>query len=140
MTANPNPVDIHVGSRVRLRRTLLSMSQKKLGNALGLTFQQIQKYERGANRIGSSRLFLLSRILDVPVSFFFDDMAPEVASGQPDFAEAAQANFDQDDLAKRETLELVRAYYKITDADVRKRLFDLVKAVGDQVLEDVDDA
>jgi transcriptional regulator with XRE-family HTH domain len=116
------------------------MSQKKLGNALGLTFQQIQKYERGANRIGSSRLFLLSRILDVPVSFFFDDMAPEVASGQPDFAEAAQANFDQDDLAKRETLELVRAYYKITDADVRKRLFDLVKAVGDQVLEVVDDA
>ena len=80
MTANPNPVDIHVGSRVRLRRTLLGMSQKKLGNALGLTFQQIQKYERGANRIGSSRLFLLSRILDVPVSFFFDDMAPEVAS------------------------------------------------------------
>ena len=140
MTANPNPVDIHVGSRVRLRRTLLGMSQEKLGNALGLTFQQIQKYERGANRIGSSRLFLLSRILDVPVSFFFDDMAPEVASGQPDFAEAAQANFDQDDLAKRETLELVRAYYKITDADVRKRLFDLVKAVGDQVLEDVDDA
>jgi len=140
VTANPNPVDIHVGSRVRLRRTLLGMSQKKLGNALGLTFQQIQKYERGANRIGSSRLFLLSRILDVPVSFFFDDMAPEVASGQPDFAEAAQANFDQDDLAKRETLELVRAYYKITDADVRKRLFDLVKAVGDQVLEDVDDA
>jgi len=140
VTANPNPVDIHVGSRVRLRRTLLGMSQKKLGNALGLTFQQIQKYERGANRIGSTRLFLLSRILDVPVSFFFDDMAPEVASGQPDFAEAAQANFDQDDLAKRETLELVRAYYKITDADVRKRLFDLVKAVGDQVLEDVDDA
>ena len=140
MTANPNPVDIHVGSRVRLRRTLLGMSQKKLGNALGLTFQQIQKYERGANRIGSSRLFLLSRILDVPVSFFFDDMAPEVASGRPDFAGAAQANFDQDDLAKRETLELVRAYYKITDADVRKRLFDLVKAVGDQVLEDVDDA
>ncbi len=140
MTANPNPVDIHVGSRVRLRRTLLGMSQEKLGNALGLTFQQVQKYERGTNRISSSRLFLLSRILDVPVSFFFDDMAPEVALGQPGFAEAAQANFDQDSLAKRETLELVRAYYKITDAGVRKRLFDLVKAVGGQVLEDVDDA
>ena len=139
MTANPNPVDIHVGSRVRLRRTLLGMSQEKLGNALGLTFQQVQKYERGTNRIGSSRLFLLSRILDVPVSFFFDDMSPEVASGQPGFAEAGQANFDQDDLAKRETLELVRAYYKITDAGVRKRLFDLVKAVGGQVLEDVDE-
>ena len=136
MTANPNPVDIHVGSRVRLRRTLLGMSQEKLGNALGLTFQQVQKYERGTNRIGSSRLFLLSRILDVPVSFFFDDMAPEVADGQRGFAEAAQANFDQDDLAKRETLELVRAYYKITDAGVRKRLFDLVKAVGGQVIDE----
>ncbi len=139
MTANPNPVDIHVGSRVRLRRTLLGMSQEKLGNALGLTFQQVQKYERGTNRIGSSRLFLLSRILDVPVSFFFDDMSPEIASGQVGFAEAAQANFDQDDLAKRETLELVRAYYKITDAGVRKRLFDLVKAVGGQVIDDVDE-
>jgi transcriptional regulator with XRE-family HTH domain len=115
------------------------MSQEKLGNALGLTFQQVQKYERGTNRIGSSRLFLLSRILDVPVSFFFDDMSPEIASGQAGFAEAAQANFDQDDLAKRETLELVRAYYKITDAGVRKRLFDLVKAVGGQVIDDVDE-
>ena len=135
MTANPNPVDIHVGSRVRLRRTLLGMSQEKLGNALGLTFQQVQKYERGNNRIGSSRLFLLSRILDVPVSFFFDDMAPEIASGQRGFAEAAQATFKQDDLAKRETLELVRAYYKIPDAAVRKRLFDLVKAIGGQTIE-----
>jgi len=135
VTANPNPVDIHVGSRVRLRRTLLGMSQEKLGNALGLTFQQVQKYERGTNRIGSSRLFLLSRILDVPVSFFFDDMAPEIADGQRGFAEAAQANFDQDDLAKRETLELVRAYYKIKDAAVRKRLFDLVKAIGGQAID-----
>ena len=140
MTADPNPVDIHVGSRVRLRRTLLGMSQEKLGNALGLTFQQVQKYERGTNRIGSSRLFLLSRILDVPVSFFFDDMSPEIASGRVGFAEAAQANFDQDDLAKRETLELVRAYYKIRDAGVRKRLFDLVKAVGGQVIEDADES
>src|ERR1700748_1341571 len=70
----PNPVDVHVGSRVRLRRTLLGMSQEKLGNAVGLTFQQIQKYERGANRIGASRLFDMSRVLDVPVQFFFDDM------------------------------------------------------------------
>ncbi|MDP6345893.1 MAG: helix-turn-helix transcriptional regulator [Alphaproteobacteria bacterium] len=132
MTANPNPVDIHVGSRVRLRRTLLGMSQEKLGGALGLTFQQVQKYERGTNRIGSSRLFQLSRILDVPVSFFFDDMAPEVADGQPGFAEAQQASFDQDDLSKRETLELVRAYYRIKDSAVRKRLFDMVKAIGGQ--------
>jgi hypothetical protein len=80
----------------------------------------------------------LSKILDVPVSFFFDDMAPEVTSGQRGFAEAAQANFDQDDLAKRETLELVRAYYKISDPAVRKRLFDLVKAIGGQTI-DIDD-
>src|ERR1700709_409484 len=75
--SRPSPIDIHVGSRVRLRRTLLGMSQEKLGEAIGLTFQQVQKYERGANRIGASRLFDLSRVLDVPVSFFFDDMATE---------------------------------------------------------------
>jgi transcriptional regulator with XRE-family HTH domain len=137
VTANPNSVDVHVGSRVRLRRTLLGMSQKKLGNALGLTFQQVQKYERGTNRIGSSRLYVLSRILDVPVSFFFDDMAQEIAVGQPGFAEAAQVLFDQDNLAKRETLELVRAYYKIKDVPVRKRLFDLVKAIGGQTIEEI---
>ena len=137
MTANPNSVDVHVGSRVRLRRTLLGMSQKKLGNALGLTFQQVQKYERGTNRIGSSRLYVLSRILDVPVSFFFDDMAQEIAVGQPGFAEAAQVLFDQDNLAKRETLELVRAYYKIKDVPVRKRLFDLVKALGGQTIKEI---
>jgi len=72
----PNPIDIHVGSRVRLRRNMLGLSQEKLGEAIGLTFQQVQKYERGANRIGASRLHDLSRVLDVPVSFFFDDMDP----------------------------------------------------------------
>ena len=134
MTANPNPVDIHVGSRVRLRRTLLGMSQEKLGNALSLTFQQVQKYERGTNRIGSSRLYLLSQVLDVPVAFFFDDMAPEVAAGQEDFAAAAASTFHQDDLARRETLELVKAYYKIKDAGARKRLFELVKALAGQAV------
>ena len=78
VTSKPNPIDVHVGSRVRLRRTLLGMSQEKLGDALGLTFQQVQKYERGANRIGSSRLYKLSQILDVPVSFFFDDMPDDI--------------------------------------------------------------
>ena len=82
----PNPIDVHVGSRVRLRRTLLGMSQEKLGDAIGLTFQQVQKYERGANRIGASRLFDLSRVLDVPVSFFFDDMASDTAGRQGGFA------------------------------------------------------
>lgn len=133
MTANPNPVDIHVGSRVRLRRTLLGMSQEKLGGALGLTFQQVQKYERGTNRIGSSRLYQLSRILDVPVSFFFDDMPDEAAAQGAGMAEGTQSRFDQQDLAKRETLELVRAYYRILEPNIRKRLFDLVKSLGPQI-------
>ena len=133
MTANPNPVDIHVGSRVRLRRTLLGMSQEKLGGALGLTFQQVQKYERGTNRIGSSRLYQLSRILDVPVSFFFDDMPDEVVAGGDGLAEGAQTRFNQQDLSKRETLELVRAYYRILEPNIRKRVFDLVKALGPQL-------
>ncbi|WP_114395751.1 helix-turn-helix domain-containing protein [Oleisolibacter albus] len=126
----PNPVDIHVGSRVRLRRTLLGMSQEKLGEAIGLTFQQVQKYERGANRIGASRLFDLSRVLDVPVSFFFDDMpAGEPARGEAKSAGEPEAG-ELDPMAKRETLELVRAYYRITDPAVRKRIFELTKAVA----------
>ena len=125
---HPDPVDIHVGGRVRLRRTLLGMSQEKLGGALGLTFQQVQKYERGANRIGSSRLYHLSHILDVPVSFFFDDMPVEAAGGG--FAEGGQQVYDQEKLSRRETLELVRAYYQIEDPEVRKRMFELVKAIA----------
>ncbi len=82
-TGRPNPVDVHVGARVRLRRTLLGMSQEKLGEAIALTFQQVQKYERGANRIGSSRLFDLSRVLDVPIEYFFGDMPAAVAACSP---------------------------------------------------------
>lgn len=130
MTSNPNPIDIHVGSRVRLRRTLLGMSQEKLGDALGLTFQQVQKYERGANRIGSSRLYKLSQILDVPVSFFFDDMSNDVASAGAGLGEGEQQPFESDQLSRRETLELVRAYYRISDPMTRKRVFELVKAIG----------
>lgn len=130
----PNPVDIHVGSRVRLRRTLLGLSQEKLGEAVGLTFQQIQKYERGANRIGASRLFEFSRILDVPVSFFFDDMAermkPSETPGVLAAADQPQAPLEPDPLTRRETLELVRAYYRISDPQVRKRLFELAKSLG----------
>ena len=130
--AGPHPVDVHVGSRVRMRRTLLGMSQEKLGDALGLTFQQVQKYERGANRVGASRLFEISRVLDVPVSFFFEEMSDETAAldqGQRGAAEASE-EFERDPLTKRETLELVRAYYRITDPRVRKRLFELTKAIG----------
>ncbi len=132
-TGRPNPVDVHVGARVRLRRTLLGMSQEKLGDAIGLTFQQVQKYERGANRIGSSRLFDLSRVLDVPIAFFFDEMPGDVAASSPaqtrGMAEEP-VTYELDPMAKRETLELVRAYYKITDPHVRKRLFELTKALG----------
>ena len=125
---------MHVGSRVRLRRTLLGMSQEKLGEAVSLTFQQIQKYERGTNRIGSSRLYELSRVLDVPVSFFFDDMPDEI-KGKPrrrgtGLRDRGQAEFETDTLNRRETLELVRAYYRITEPQVRKRLFELAKALG----------
>ncbi|MFZ5609404.1 MAG: helix-turn-helix domain-containing protein [Pseudomonadota bacterium] len=130
MTSKPDPVDVHVGSRVRLRRTLLGMSQEKLGDALGLTFQQVQKYERGANRIGSSRLFQLSKILDVPVSFFFDDLGPELAGTARGMSDAGAQPFETEQLARRETLELVRAYYRISDSGVRKRVFELVKAIG----------
>ncbi len=132
--SKPRPVDVHVGSRVRLRRTMLGMSQEKLGAAISLTFQQVQKYERGTNRIGSSRLYELSKVLDVPVSFFFDDMPPEVAgerTGRPaGMAEAAGAAYEADTLAKRETLELVRAYYRIKHEKVRKRIFELTKALA----------
>ena len=130
----PNPVDVHVGGRVRLRRTLLGLSQEKLGEAVGLTFQQIQKYERGANRIGASRLFEFSRILEVPVSFFFDDM-PEgqtIVNGRIAWglAEQPQTPLEPDPLTRRETLELVRAYYRISDPSVRRRLFELTKSLG----------
>ncbi|WP_297493933.1 helix-turn-helix domain-containing protein [Acidocella sp.] len=138
--SRPSPIDIHVGSRVRLRRTLLGMSQERLGDALGLTFQQVQKYERGVNRVGASRLFDISRVLDVPISYFFDDM-PEGLSETPisgprgrvyGFAEQQEpfnAGVD-DNLTKRETLELVRAYYRITDPAMRKRMFDLMKSLA----------
>jgi transcriptional regulator with XRE-family HTH domain len=136
----PNPVDIHVGSRVRLRRTLLGMSQERLGDAVGLTFQQIQKYERGANRIGASRLYEFSRILDVPVSFFFEDMPDNLKTPEGRLAAGMQGpvpdSADPDPMAKRETLELVRAYYRIASARVRKRLFELTKALAGAGTED----
>jgi transcriptional regulator with XRE-family HTH domain len=126
----PNPIDVHVGSRVRLRRTLLGMSQERLADAVGLTFQQIQKYERGTNRIGSSRLYQFAQVLDVPVSFFFDGMPSESGARPTGTAEANVDPFEQDQFTRRETLELVRAYYRIQDARIRARIFDLVKAIA----------
>ncbi len=133
-TGNPHPVDVHVGARVRLRRTLVGMTQTDLGDALGLTFQQVQKYERGTNRISASRLFALSRVLDVPVEYFFDDMPTAVATSSPATERRGRAkkppSYEPNPMAKRETLELVRAYYKMRDPQLRKRLCELVKALG----------
>jgi transcriptional regulator with XRE-family HTH domain len=135
--SRPSPIDVHVGARIRLRRTLLGMSQERLGESLGLTFQQVQKYERGVNRVGASRLFDLSRVLDVPISFFFDDMPDSlsanfggVPSRRPGASAESQDPFGDDTLSRRETLELVRAYYRITDPSIRKRVFDLIKSMG----------
>lgn len=130
MPDKPHPVDSHVGSRVRLRRTMLGLSQEKLGEALGLTFQQVQKYERGVNRIGSSRLYELSRILDIPVSFFFDGLNGEAAAAIQGMAEKLAEPFEADQLNRRETLEVVRAYYRISNPGVRRRVFDLIKSLA----------
>ena len=126
----PNPVDTHVGSRVRLRRMLLGMSQERLGESMGLTFQQVQKYEKGVNRIGASRLFQISKILDVPVQFFFEE-APH-ADGAParGMAEADSETFILEFLNRREGLELNRAFVKIANSKVRKSVVDLVRALS----------
>ena len=130
----PHPVDAHVGSRARLRRTMMGMSQETLGEAVALTFQQIQKYERGANRIGCSRLFQFSHILGVPVSFFFEDM-PDGALGKmakstaKGLSDNDQPALEDDPMMRQETLELVRAYYRISDPTVRKKVFDLLRAM-----------
>jgi transcriptional regulator with XRE-family HTH domain len=136
----PNPIDVHVGGRVRLRRQLLGMSQTTLGEAIGVTFQQVQKYERGSNRIGASRLYDLARVLDVPVGFFFDDMSDDVAGrspGQSKGTASGAVDVGPNPMAKRETLELVRAYYKIQDPFVRKRLYQMVKTLATDYEADI---
>ncbi len=131
----PHPIDVHVGSRVRLRRNLLGISQTKLAGAVGVIYQQIQKYEKGTNRISASRLFNLSRVLDVPISFFFEDLSPAAGGGgrrrARGLCEAPAAAIDFDVLNKRETGELIRAYYRVKDPRVRKRVLGLIKALGD---------
>lgn len=131
----PNPIDIHVGQRLRLRRTLLGLSQETLGEAVGITFQQLQKYERGANRISASRLFNLSQVLGVPVTFFFEDLpSPGAEMGEPSETQEFES------MARRETLELVRAYYRIPEENVRRRSFELIKALaGDAPEPDTDE-
>jgi len=125
----PNRIDIHVGSRVRLRRMLLGMTQQKLGDMLELTFQQIQKYEKGTNRISASRLYEISKILSVPVQFFFDDIVTEIESIEPGTTQRNSASFGMDFVSSNEGLKLNSAYVNITDSNIRKSLLNLVKAL-----------
>jgi transcriptional regulator with XRE-family HTH domain len=134
MTENkkkPNPIDIHVGSRVRLRRNMLGMSQEKLGDSLGITFQQIQKYEKGTNRVGASRLQAISNVMNVPVSFFFEDAPNSEITSQVGFAEEGGATYVADFLNSSEGLQLNRAFMKITDPKIRRKIVDLVKTLCD---------
>lgn len=125
----PNPIDKYVGSRVRMRRMMLGMSQEKLGKSLNLTFQQVQKYEKGANRIGASRLQQISQILHVPVAFFFEG-APNIAADQGGFGEAPSPAFVADFLATSDGLALTRAFMRIQDSRLRRRIVDLVEAIA----------
>jgi transcriptional regulator with XRE-family HTH domain len=126
----PNPIDIHVGSRVRLRRNMLGMSQEKLGEALGITFQQIQKYEKGTNRVGASRLAAIATILSVPVSFFFEDAPGHESAGAKGPFEDRSTSYVVDFLNSAEGLQLNRAFVKIGDAKVRRKVIELVKAMA----------
>ena len=126
----PNPIDKHVGSRVRMRRMMLSMSQEKLGDALSLTFQQVQKYEKGANRIGASRLQQIARILQVPVSFFFDGAPAQPGDRTTGSEEAPSPSYVADFLATSDGLALTKAFVRIKDAKLRRRIVDLVTEIA----------
>ncbi|MEK9620917.1 MAG: helix-turn-helix transcriptional regulator [Alphaproteobacteria bacterium] len=133
---NNNAIDMHVGKRIRLRRTLLGMSQEQLGSELDITFQQVQKYERGANRVSASRLWDISQILDSPINYFFDDMSENTMRSSPRRVSRGADDVDlsdeqtKDPMARRETLELVRTYYSIKTPLVRKRVSDMVKSIA----------
>ncbi|HEU5273720.1 MAG TPA: helix-turn-helix domain-containing protein [Xanthobacteraceae bacterium] len=126
----PNPIDKHVGSRVRMRRMMLAMSQEKLGDALGLTFQQVQKYEKGTNRIGASRLQQISSILQVPVSFFFEGAALLEGGGGNEANDAPSPAYVSDFLATSDGLALTKAFMRIPDAKLRRRIVDLVEQIA----------
>src|SRR5437868_1148467 len=126
----PNPIDKHVGSRVRMRRMMLGMSQEKLGDAIGLTFQQVQKYEKGTNRIGASRLQQIAQTLQVPVSFFFEGAPTESAA--PGDGDAPSPSFVSDFLASADGLALTRAFMQIKDSKLRRRIVDLVEGIASQ--------
>lgn len=130
-----HPVDVYVGRRLRLKRTIMGMSQEALGKATGVTFQQIQKYERGINRMGASRLYHFAKLLSVPVSYFFEGYGDEESDlDLPVYgvAEPEMLAFDHENVSSRETMDIMRAYYKIKNPAVRKKIADLVKAVADE--------
>jgi transcriptional regulator with XRE-family HTH domain len=126
----PNPIDKHVGSRVRMRRVLIGMSQEKLGESLGITFQQIQKYEKGTNRVGASRLQAISNILNVPVSFFFEDAPGTPSEPQTEMAEPKSTHYVVDFLSSAEGLQLNKAFIRIKDSKLRRKIIDLVRALA----------
>jgi transcriptional regulator with XRE-family HTH domain len=128
----PNPIDIHVGGRIRLRRNMLGMSQEKLGESLGITFQQIQKYEKGTNRVGASRLQAISSILNVPIAFFFEGAPGQDGEAVAGMAEAPSSDYVVDFLNTSEGLQLNRSFVRIADARVRRRVIDLVKALASE--------
>ena len=140
-----SPIDVYVGLRIRLRRKVLGVSQEWLGDALGLTFQQVQKYERGVNRVGASRLFEIACIMDMPVSYFFDDMPEGMSeiplsgrrgrmSGGNEWHEKLRV-FADENIVERETRDLVAFYYRIADQTMRQRIFDLIKSLAPLVME-----
>ncbi|HEX4411718.1 MAG TPA: helix-turn-helix domain-containing protein [Xanthobacteraceae bacterium] len=126
----PNPTDKHVGSRVRMRRMMLSMSQEKLGDALDLTFQQVQKYEKGTNRIGASRLQQIAHILQVPVEFFFEGAPSAQTIGRGEAGDAPSPAYVSDFLATSDGLALTKAFMRIDDAKLRRRIVDLVEHIA----------
>lgn len=128
----PNPIDTHVGSRVRLRRTMMGMSQEKLGEALGITFQQIQKYEKGTNRIGASRMQQISATLKVPVSFFFQDAPIEGGMSANGMADAGATTYVADFLSSPEGIQLNRAFVRITNPAIRKKVVEMVKTLAEE--------
>jgi transcriptional regulator with XRE-family HTH domain len=140
VTHTPHPVDIYVGKRLRLRRTILGLSQESVAKAIGITFQQIQKYERGVNRMSASRLHDFAKVMSVPINYFFEGFdesagtkgTPEqVASGME---ESAAAPFDYGQMSSRETLEMMRNYYRIEQPTVRRKIAELIKATADGLL------
>lgn len=128
---SPNPIDKHVGARVRMRRMMLNMSQEKLGNALDLTFQQVQKYEKGTNRIGASRLQHISNILQVPVSFFFEG-APHLPGHSRGMGEAPSPPYVSDFLASTDGLTLIKSFMRIKNGKMRRRIVELVEQIAGQ--------